>query len=207
MRIATVSALLGTLFTSGVALQAAAPVPRPTKEFTIIMPSGGQTLLSSYRGKVVMEAFMFTTCPHCQALSKVITKLQGELGSRVFQAVGVAFNDEVNTPSKDVNGQVTANFINQFQVGFPMGHAPRDSVMSYLGLSDIERWVVPQVVIIDRKGTIRAQSASQGTADLQTESYLRKYLGELLDEGKTAGPAKATDKKAPAKKAADKKTS
>ena len=57
-------------------------------------------------------------------------------------------------------------------------------------------------MIIDRKGVIRAQSAGQGTADLQTETYLRKLLGELLDEGKAATPSKA-----PAKKAVDKKTS
>jgi thiol-disulfide isomerase/thioredoxin len=204
MRIAPVSAILGTLFTSGLAVQAAAPVPRPSKEFTIILPSGKQQLLSSYRGKVVMLACMFTTCPHCQALSKVITKLQKDLGPKGFQAVGAFFNEEVNTPNAGVNAQVTANFVNQFEVGFPVGYAPQASVMSYLGLSDIERWVVPQVVIIDRKGVIRAQSASQGTADLQTEAYLRKYLGELLDEGgaKPAGPAKA-----PAKKAVDKKTS
>jgi len=202
MRIASVSALLGTLFTSGLALQAAAPVPRPTKEFTIVLPSGKQQLLSSYRGKVVMLACMFTTCPHCQALSKIITKLQSELGPKGFQAVGAVFNDEVNTANAGVNAQVTANFVNQFASGFPVGYAAQASVTSYLGLSDIERWSVPQVVIIDRKGVIRAQSAAQGTADLQTETYLRKYLGELLDEGKTAAPSKA-----PAKKTADKKTS
>ena len=201
MRIATVSALL----VSTLALQAAAPVPRPSKEFTIVMPNGKQTLLSSYRGKVVMAAFMFTTCPHCQALSKVITKQQGELGPRGFQALGIAFNDEVNTPNNGVNGQVTANFVNQFQVGFPMGYAPRESVLSYLGISEIESWVVPQVAIVDRKGVIRAQSASRGTTELQTETYLRKYLGELLGEG---APAKsATPSKAAPKKAADKKTS
>ena len=199
MRIASVSVLLA----STLALQAAAPVPRPTKEFTITLPSGKQNLLSSYRGKVVMLACMFTTCPHCQALSKVMTKLQGELGPRGFQGLGVAFNDEVNTPNSASNAQVTAAFANQFASGFTMGFARRDSVLSYLGVSDLERWVVPQIAIIDRKGVIRAQSASQGTADLQTESYLRKYLGELLDEGgKSAVPSKA-----PAKKAADKKTS
>ena len=139
-----------------------------------------------------MMAFMFTTCPHCQALSKVITKLQGELGPKGFQALGATFNDEVNTPNLAVNAQVTASFVSQFQVGFPVGYAPRNSVLSYLGVSEIESWVVPQIAIIDRKGVIRAQSASRGTADLQTESYLRKYLGELLSEGaaKTATPAK-----------------
>jgi thiol-disulfide isomerase/thioredoxin len=204
MRIATVSALVGSLLASGLAVQAAAPVPRPSKEFTIVLPSGKQQLLSSYRGKVVMLAFMFTTCPHCQALSKVITKLQGELGPRGFQAVGAVFNDEVNSPNPASNAQVTANFVNQFQVGFPVGFAPRDSVLSYLGASAIENWVVPQIAIIDRKGVVRAQSEARGTAQLQTEDYLRKYLGELLDEGgaKSAAPAKAAPKKA-----ADKKTS
>jgi peroxiredoxin len=200
MRIALIPAIL----ISGLTIQAAAPVPRPTKEFTITLPSGKQTLLSSYRGKVVMAAFMFTTCPHCQALSKIITKLQTELGPKGFQAVGVAFNDEVNTPNAAANGQVTAGFINQFQVGFPMGYAPRASVLSYLGVSDIESWVVPQVAIIDRKGVIRAQSASRGTTELQTETDLQKYLGDLLSEG---APTKGAPSKAPAKKAVDKKAS
>jgi peroxiredoxin len=204
MRIATVSALVGSLLSSGLALQAAAPVPRPTKEFTIVLPSGKQTLLSSYRGKVVMLTGMFTTCPHCQALSKIITKLQGELGPRGFQALGVAFNDEVNTPNNAANAQVTAQFVSQFQIGFPVGYAPRASVLSYLGISDVESWAVPQVAIIDRKGVIRAQSASRGTADLQSETYLRKYLGDLLDEG---GAKSATPSKATPKKAVDKKTS
>lgn len=202
MRIAPVSALLISTLVGTLAVQAAAPVPRPTKEFTIVLPSGQQKLLSSYRGKVVMLAFMFTTCPHCQALSKVITTLQKDLGPKGFQAVGAFFNDEVNTPNAGVNGQVVANFVSQFQVGFPVGYASQASVLSYLGHSDIERWVVPQVAIIDRKGVVRAQSAAQGTADLQTEAYLRKYLGELLTEGKAATPSKA-----PAKKAVSKKTS
>jgi peroxiredoxin len=202
MRLGRMSALITSLLTAGLALQAAGPVPRPSKEFTIILPSGKQGLLSSYRGKVVMMAFMFTTCPHCQALSKIITKLQDELGPRGFQALGVAFNDEVNTSNAAANTQVTASFSSQFATGFPVGMAPRPSVLSYLGVSEIESWVVPQIAIIDRKGVIRAQSAARGTADLQTESYLRKYLSELLDEGKPAAPSKA-----PAKKAVDKKTS
>ena len=201
MRLATVSLMLASSLT----LLASGPVPRPSKEFTIVLPSGKQDLLSKYRGKVVMLACMFTTCPHCQALSKVMTKLQGELGPKGFQALGVAFNDEVNTPNNAVNARVTSNFISEFGVGFPMGFAARESVMSYLGLSDVERWAVPQVVIIDKTGVIRAQSAAGGTADLATESYLRTYLQGLLNEG---APAKSSaPSKSPAKKTADKKAS
>lgn len=38
-----------------------AQAPRPAPEFAIQMPGGGQTLLSGYRGKVVLLAFLFTT--------------------------------------------------------------------------------------------------------------------------------------------------
>ncbi|MDQ6664873.1 MAG: hypothetical protein M3Z23_10815 [Acidobacteriota bacterium] len=36
-------------------------VPRQSPEFAIQMSGGGQTLLSSYKGKVVVVAFLFTT--------------------------------------------------------------------------------------------------------------------------------------------------
>ncbi|MGI8988644.1 MAG: hypothetical protein ACR2I2_03535 [Bryobacteraceae bacterium] len=36
-------------------------LPRQSPEFAIQMPGGGQTLLSSYKGKVVVLAFLFTT--------------------------------------------------------------------------------------------------------------------------------------------------
>jgi len=210
MRIAPVSALLATAFAATFTLQAAAPVPRPTKEFTIVLPSGKQTLLSSYRGKVVMMAFMFTTCPHCQALSKVITKLQGELGPRGFQAVGAVFNDEVNSPDPKTNLAVTGAFVNQFHVGFPVGRVPRDTVMSYLGLSVMDsRWVVPEIVIIDRKGQIVKQSdpKGEGTPEMQKEDALRTYFDGLLGPAPAPATSKsATPTKAPAK-AADKKTS
>jgi hypothetical protein len=154
-----------------------------------------------------MLACMFTTCPHCQALSQIMTKLQGELGPRGFQAVGAAFNDEVNTPDQKANLAVTKNFIDQFRVGFPVGRVSRETVLSYLGVSVINRnWVVPQIVIIDRKFQVVAQSdpMGEGTTNLQKEDYLRTYLGELL--GPEPSSKSGATKKAPAKPV-DKKTS
>jgi cytochrome oxidase Cu insertion factor (SCO1/SenC/PrrC family) len=43
------------------ALSAPAPAPRKSPEFAIQMPDGTQTLLSHYRGKVVLLAFFYTT--------------------------------------------------------------------------------------------------------------------------------------------------
>ena len=201
--------IVASLVTLGVTAQAAAPVPRPAKELTVQTPSGANTLLSSYKGKVVMVAFMFTTCPHCQALSQVITKLQNELGPRGFQALGAVFNDEVNTADPKTNLAITGNFINQFHVGFPVGRVPRDTVMSYLGLSVMDsRWVVPEIVIIDRKGQIVKQSdpKGEGTPEMQKEDALRTYFDGLLGPASTSASKDSGTKKAPAK-AADKKTS
>src|SRR5258708_38539247 len=85
------------------------PVPRPAKEFTIVEPSGKQTLLSSYKGKVVLMQFLYTTCPHCRAAARTYTKLQKELGPRGLQVLGVAFNDEVQTTPDIVRSFVASN--------------------------------------------------------------------------------------------------
>ena len=51
--------LLG--FALSLAPAAAATVPRPSPEFAIRMPDGRQLLLSSFKGKVIVLEFLFTT--------------------------------------------------------------------------------------------------------------------------------------------------
>lgn len=157
-----------------VAAQAASPVPRPAKELTVLEPSGKQTLLSSFKGKVVVVEFLFTTCPHCQNAAKMFTKIQKDAGPRGFQALGIAFDD--------ANAQKVQGFVQQYGVGYPVGYASRDTVMSYLGLSVMDRFVVPQVIVIDKKGVIRAQSEPMGSPNLQDETYIRGMIDGLLKE-------------------------
>jgi cytochrome oxidase Cu insertion factor (SCO1/SenC/PrrC family) len=158
-------------------LLAQPPVPRKAPELTIIEPSGKQTLLSSYKGKVIALAFILTTCPHCQAECGVLTKLQGELGSKGFQPLAVAINDS--------NGTLVPGFMQTYHPSFPVGYLPnRQTVVDYLQLNDKELWNVPQVVLIDRKGMIVAQSAPKGSEELQLEDSLRKKIADLLDTSK-----------------------
>src|SRR5580658_6347621 len=139
MRSLTTFAVLATL---GVSAFAAPPVvPRPAKELEIIEPGGKHDLLTSYKGKVVVVQFLFTTCPHCQAYSQLLTKLQGEYGPKGFQCLGAAFNE---ADSKMVTG-----YINQYKVGFPIGPVDRDTVLSFLSFSIMDRLVVPQIALID----------------------------------------------------------
>ncbi len=148
------------------------PVPRKAPEITIVEPSGKQTLLSSYRGKVVALAFISTACPHCQVESQVLSKLQTELGPKGFQALAVAFIE--STP------QQVENFVHKFNVNFPVGYAVRQTVLDYLQLNDNESWNIPQMVLINRKGMIVAQSTPKGSEELQEENSLRKKITDLL---------------------------
>lgn len=148
------------------------PTPRKAPEITIVEPSGKQTLLSSYKGKVVALAFISTACSHCQAESQVLTKLHGELGPKGFQPLAVAFIE--SAPE-----QVT-NFVKTFHVDFPVGYAVRQTVLDYLQLNDQTSWNIPQMVLIDRKGMIVAQSEPKGSPELQEESSLRKKITDLL---------------------------
>lgn len=168
------SRLLLALSLISASVWAQPPTPRKAPELTIVQPDGKQTLLSSYRGKVVALAFIFTTCPHCQAEVGVLSKLHNELGAKGFQPVAVAFNDNA--------GILVNEFVETFHPNFPIGYAARQTVTDYLKLSDSpnDRWNVPQIVLIDRRGTIVAQSAPLGTVALQEEDSLRKRIVELL---------------------------
>jgi peroxiredoxin len=159
-----------------VSIWAQPPTPRKAPELTITEASGKQTLLSSYRGKVVLLAFIFTTCPHCQAECGILTKLQGELGGKGFQPLAVAFNDNA--------GMLVNSFVQNFHPSFPVGYESRKIVTDYLKLDDNTPWVVPQIVLIDRKGMIVEQSAPKGTEALQEEGSLRQKITDLLKGGK-----------------------
>jgi len=193
MRPLTTFALFATL---GASAFAAPPVtPRQAKELEIVETNGKHDLLTSYRGKVVVVQFLYTTCPHCQKYSQLLTKIQGDYGPKGFQALGAAFNEADN-------GMVS-NYVAQNKVGFPVGPVSRDTVLSFLDISVVQRFVVPQIVLIDKKGQIREQTEPNpsGPMPLQDEVHLRASIEKLLAEGGAvkAGPATgASAKPAPA---------
>jgi peroxiredoxin len=167
--------------------------PRKSPEFTITEPSGKQILISSFRGKILILPFMFTTCPHCQKEAVDLTEIQRDYASRGVQVLGTIFND--------ANGPMATQFMKDFKVGFPVGWATRDSVISYLNIPVMDRWVVPQIAVVDRKGNIVAQTMSTGTPELQDEGYMRALIEKLLKEPAGGAPVAAKRAAAPAHKA------
>jgi hypothetical protein len=109
-----------------------------------------------------------------------MTTLQQEYGPRGFQALDLAINalDENRTPEQ-ANALVAA-FTTNYHVGFPVGWVPRDSFLSFLGVSITEYTVVPQLVMIDRKGFIHYQTPPRGDGTSLQESTIRQRIEELL---------------------------
>jgi peroxiredoxin len=156
------------------ATAAAAEVPRRAPEFAFELPGGKPVLLSQYRGKVVLVELLYTTCPHCQTSARTLSRLYTELGPRGFQPLGVAFNEMASL--------LVPDFIKQFQPNFPVGYAQRDPVLSFLQHPPILRYVVPQMVLVDRKGMIRGQTPADGAEEFYDEKSLRGKIEALLKE-------------------------
>ena len=153
--------------------------PRHAPEFVLNFPDGSQQLLSSYRGKVVALLFVHTTCPHCQHACQVFSRLYAEYGSKGFEPVAVAWNDMAK--------MFVPDFVKTNNISFPVAYAERDKVLDFLNFSPIMRTVVPQIVWIDRKGTIRSQTTPLGDEKLLQEAYWRQMIETLTAEPDGAG--------------------
>jgi peroxiredoxin len=176
------ASLAGLALLAVTAAAAGANGQRKAPELAFTIPSQGQKLLSQYRGKVVALEFIFTTCPHCQAASKLMTKLQNEYGGKGLQVIDVAINDNADLKVDD--------FVKDYQVGFPVGWTPRDQMLTFMGFSMAERFVVPQLVLIDRKGVIHYQTPPMGEEHSMQESTIRERVEELLNLGNSSASAK-----------------
>lgn len=157
------------------------PVPRKSPDLTFRDPAGNQTSLSNFKDKVVLVEFLVMDCPHCVRVTQTVNKLYNELGPRGFQAIGIAFDNPVNGP-------LVAYFAQYFKITFPVGYTSSDKVDTYLGRPVMQQFQVPQIVVIDGKGVIRAQSHPTGETNLEDETYLRNLIETLLREGSPVSP-------------------
>jgi thiol-disulfide isomerase/thioredoxin len=182
--------LFGVVLLAGLAVgpklasaQAPAATPRKAPEMAFTVPGQGERLLSQYRGKVVVLDFILTTCPHCQAAAHTLAGFQQKYGSQGFQALQVAINgtDEGRTASQA--NDLVSTFARTYQANFPVGWVARDTMPTFMGFSLMDRTVVPQVIIIDRKGFIRYQTPATGESDLRTPDVLQQRIEELLSAG------------------------
>ena len=124
--------------------------------------------------------FFFLQSNHCTRVAKTLNKLNLEIGPRGFQALGVVF-DPPNVPES--RGEFVGPAVTVFKLTFPIGYSSKAAVDSYLGRQPHEVLNIPQIVVIDRAGMIRAASgAAGGDPRLEDEDSLRRFIEPLLSE-------------------------
>ena len=158
-------------------------VPRKATEFAIQMPDGPQVLLSSFKGKVVVMAMMYTTCPHCQHSAQVLSKVNTEYAGKGVQVLGVTFDNGA--------AQRVQQFNKMFGVNFPTGYSTEAVVRPFIGLAPDEPYFVPMLVFIDKAGMVRSQYIGDEKFLSNQEVNIRAEIDKLLKSGATA-PATAT---------------
>ena len=157
------------------ALASAAEVPRASPDFAIDMPGGKQVTVGQYKGKILVLAFIRTSCPHCQRTVGYLTALQNEYSARGVQVIASA--------TDEMAGMLVPDFIKQFKPSFPVGFSRYDSVVQYLQHDPMFKLYAPQLVFIDRQGAIRAQYEGGDKFFVQDqEKHLHEQVDTLLKQ-------------------------
>jgi peroxiredoxin len=164
-------------------------LPRLSPELSIDDLSGNATMLSSFKGKVVVLEFLFVKSQHCVRVAKVLNQLQQELGPRGLQSVGIAFDAPNATAT---GGEYLNAMVQSLRLTYPVGYAQRAAVDAYLGRSANDMLSIPQIVVIDRAGTIRAATGGQTDPSLEDVNALRVLLEPLLKESAAPNPKPKT---------------
>jgi hypothetical protein len=130
-------------------------------------------MLADLKGGVIVIQFLYTTSENCEATAAWLSLLRDDLGPRGPQLYGVAFNDGVSS-------QDLINF--QKWAKFPVAISKKEAVLKFLGLPTLKGMDVPQIVVIDRNGMIRAQTKPRPGGDISDYETMRKLLNQLLNE-------------------------
>jgi peroxiredoxin len=172
--------IAGTLF-AGEAPKRGPVVPRKAAEFVFQMVDGPQRLLSMYKGKTLVLAFMYTTCPHCQKTAQVLAKVQTEYAARGVQVLGATFDQGAAGRVQQFNKSLGLNF--------PCGYSESGPVLEFLQHPIDEPYFVPILVFVDRRGTIRSQYIGDETFLSHQEVNIRAEIDKMLKTG--AAPSTA----------------
>lgn len=175
---------------------AAGPEPRKAPELSFYDRSGKAISLSKFKGKVVVLEFLFVRSMHCARVAQTLNKLNNDLSSRGVQSLGVAFS----APQSEADAVTVDNFIQSLGLAYPVGYTNKEDIDKFLERGKYDVLSIPQVIIIDRAGVIRAQSGARpGDPKLEDENALRTLLETLLKENApkevAARSAKAVSKR------------
>lgn len=144
----------------------AAAADRRAPGFSLVDSKGIEHDLGDYRGKVVLLAFIQTTCPHCASFAEKLQETQEKYGNKIAVLAIV-------TPPDDP-GKVK-EFIAGHKVGFPVLFDSGQMSYSYVLTPNL---TFPRLYLIDGAGTIRAEHEY---SPLTQEIFEGSGLGPAID--------------------------
>jgi thiol-disulfide isomerase/thioredoxin len=158
---------------SGPAANAAPPVVPPLVLSTAMKSASGEPIkLSNYSGKVLLVNLWATWCGPCRRETPELVKLHKEYQKRGVEMVGLSTEDPI------ASAQSVHDFVQQFQVDYEVGWAPRDVTIALMQLTG--KTSIPQSFIITRSGHIKKQFI--GFHPIETPPKLRQALEEALTD-------------------------
>ena len=149
--------------------------------------------LSDQAGKTVVIAFILTTCPHCQYTTGILNKIHKDYAGRNV----VVFESAIE-PMSSLH---IADFVKKLGVNFPVGYNEQNYVLKFLGKEENTPMLMPQVVIVDPKGMVRAQYGADDLTFSESiqETTLRDKLDEITKGQAAAKPPVPSVNKSPVK--------
>ena len=140
---------------------------------TQLKSTNGQPIkLSNYSGKVLLVNLWATWCGPCRNETPELVRLHKEYQDRGLEMVGLSTEDPV------ASAQKVKDFVQQFQVDYPVGWASRDVAIALMQLTG--RSSIPQSFIITRNGRIKKQFI--GFHPIDTPPLLKQAIEEALTD-------------------------
>jgi peroxiredoxin len=155
------------------AAQGAGPqIPRKAPEFVFQLKDAPAQLLSTYKGKTIVLAFLYTTCSHCQKTAGVLAQVQKEYEAKGVQVLAAVFDDGA--------ANRVLEFHKSLGLNFPVGVSDTRTVLEYLQVPVTDPYFVPILVFIDKRGMIRSQYIGDENFLGKQEANIRAEIDKLL---------------------------
>ena len=149
---------------------------KPAPAFSLKTPTGKSVSLDQYRGKVVLLEFWAPWCPSCLLASPYVNQLQDDLKDKGLEVIAVS----TMAAAEELN-----NYLAKTPQSVAVLFDPSDEEAS-VGYAKYMISGLPSFVLIDRKG--RVKRTWKYYLPGATETRLRAYVGELLDETTKTAP-------------------
>jgi peroxiredoxin len=147
---------------------------RTAPPFTMLRVNQPSIHLSQYRGKVVVLAFILTTCANCQQFTVELNQVAHDYARHGVQFVECAINEEL--------AQTLVDFQERFSPPYPLTFSSPAAVSVFFQRTVFDQTPlqVPYVVLIDRAGVIRAEFPGGSEFFRNSGPNLRAHLDRML---------------------------